>query len=66
MDIFRTFLPARLPELNPIELVCSYLVPKLRASALTVIGENIAKEILDGMSRDGVEMCQALLQIYYV
>ena len=63
--VFLSFLPTRSPELNPIELVWSSLVAKMKAYPLTILRANmrgrgcstdasahVAKEILDGMNHD--------------
>ena len=69
-DIFLAWLLTRLPELNPIELIWSYLVRKLKTHPLTILRENMktigcstdaaaymAKEILDGVTHDLVWQC---------
>ena len=69
-DIFLAWLPTRSPELNPIELIWSYLVRKLKTYPLTILRENmraigcstdaaayVAKEILDGVTHDLVWRC---------
>jgi hypothetical protein len=69
-DIFVAWLPTRSPELNPIELVWSYLVQKLQTYPLTILRQNmraigcssdaaayVAKEILDGVTHDLVWRC---------
>jgi hypothetical protein len=69
-EIFVAWLPTRSPELNPIELVWSYLVSKLKTYPLTTMRENmrasgcstdavayVAREILDGVSHEFVWKC---------
>jgi hypothetical protein len=69
-DIFLAWLPTRSPELNPIELIWSYLVRKLQTYPLKILRENmrgigcstdaaayVAKEILDGVTHDLVWKC---------
>jgi hypothetical protein len=67
-DISVAFLPTRSPELNPIELLWSYLVQKLKHYPMQTLRENmasigqttdaaafVAKEILDGATHELVE-----------
>jgi len=69
-EIFIAWLPTRSPELNPIELVWSYLVSQLKAYNLTSMRENmrasgcstdavayVAKEILDSVTHEHVWKC---------
>ena len=41
LEIFLAWLPTQLPELNPILIIWSYLVPKLKTYPLTILRENM-------------------------